>query len=598
MSSLHLPGPVRSIFLAISALSIAVVHGSGSGSGYPTDKVQWKPCPSEINDLARLQVDCGTLTVPLDYTNLDGGETLELSLLRVPAVVKTPVKKKQHSILFNFGGPGLEARVTLAELADLLQVVTGGEHDLIAWDPRGTAQTLTFSCFADATSRAALGSQTPLGNASDVSRGLLWAGGKNTARACAEYPQSSERGPFIDSSFTARDAMKIVDAVEEDGLLRYWGLSYGTVLGAEIAALFPERVEKVLLDGVVNPTEYFHEMTLAESTASSDATFSEFFRQCVSTPKYCSLARNNPDKTAEDLESATWDLIEELKYRPFGYEGQVIGYTELKTAIRFTLYAPQSWVTLEGMLDAFLTHPEQQQQQQQQPRNLTRAGEAITRYLYGNSVAALTPPDDAAVGIACVDKVPRTIEFDVLSQALDHAESVSRLLGDSVAALVSICAQWGIEPKDRYRGRFEDVRPRKPLLIAGNTYDPATSIVSARNLTETIKRSVLFEHGGVGHATIQHPSLCTARTIQAFFRNGTLPRPDTYCPPVAPPFLFAYTGPTWQDLFPQLGVKLPNQNGSSIATRQQQQQQQQQQQTRGSIEDSLLRIGRRQRYVP
>jgi len=103
--------------------------------------------------------------------------------------------------------------------------VTGGEHDLIGWDPRGTAETLTYSCYANVTGRLTVSSQLPLGNASDVARGLLWAGGKNYADACADYPEALKRGPLIDSSFTARDAMKIVDAVEEDGLLRYYGSS-------------------------------------------------------------------------------------------------------------------------------------------------------------------------------------------------------------------------------------------------------------------------------------------------------------------------------------------------------------------------------------
>lgn len=101
--------------------------------------------------------------------------------------------------------------------------ITGGEHDLIGWDPRGTADTLTFSCFANAIGRAQLGSQFVFGNASDVARGQLWAAGKNYADACAEYPEAQERAPLIGTSFTARDAMQIVDAVEDDGLLRYWG---------------------------------------------------------------------------------------------------------------------------------------------------------------------------------------------------------------------------------------------------------------------------------------------------------------------------------------------------------------------------------------
>ncbi|KAI0873485.1 TAP-like protein-domain-containing protein [Hypoxylon argillaceum] len=571
MSLSNLPTPFGAVTLLLAATA-ATAHGTLAHQGrvaaqeYPTTSIQWQSCSADINAVAALDVDCGTLTVPLDYTAPDSTDTLELSLVRVPAVNK-PAK---HSILFNFGGPGAEARHTLAELADMLQAVTGGEHDLIAWDPRGTAETLTFSCFANATDRAAFNSQFYLGNASDVARGAIWAAAKNYADICAEYPEAQERAPLISTAFTARDAMQIVDAVEEDGLLRYWGLSYGTDLGVTLAALFPERVDKVLIDGVFNPTQYFYERTDSEGFASADDTFSDFFRECVSTPDACALARSHPNTTAKQLESAAYDLIEELKYRPIAHRGAVLGYQELKSVIRFALYTPYTWVTLDSILDAFFA----------EPRNETLAGDALNTFLSA-FLGGIASANDAGVGIECVDKAPRSNSFDVINAAFDQAQAASRLLGDSLFALIAGCAQWTLEPRERYMGGFESVKPRKPLLVIGNTYDSATSIKSARNISETIEGSVLLEHGGVGHTSIQQPSLCTARAIQSFFRNGTLPKPNTLCAPVATPFRFAVSGPTWQDLFPQLGFEPPSSNGTQAARVKR----------RGHIGDVLKNIG-------
>jgi pimeloyl-ACP methyl ester carboxylesterase len=36
------------------------------------------------------------------------------------------------------------------------------------------------------------------------------------------------------------------------------GFSYGTTLGATVASMYPERVDKMVLDGVQNPHEYYH----------------------------------------------------------------------------------------------------------------------------------------------------------------------------------------------------------------------------------------------------------------------------------------------------------------------------------------------------
>ena len=36
------------------------------------------------------------------------------------------------------------------------------------------------------------------------------------------------------------------------------GFSYGTTLGATAAAMFPDKIERMIIDGVQNPHEYYH----------------------------------------------------------------------------------------------------------------------------------------------------------------------------------------------------------------------------------------------------------------------------------------------------------------------------------------------------
>ncbi|KAI1824247.1 TAP-like protein-domain-containing protein [Xylaria intraflava] len=554
-----------------ATLLVAAANGARIGvRDHQTSGIQWQPCPSDIDAVAALPVDCGTLTVPLDYTIVNN-ETLDLSLVRVPAA-KQPAK---HSILFNFGGPGLEVRHTLAELADMLQAVTGGEHDLIGWDPRGVAETLPFSCFANETDRSAVTSRLGLGNASDTGRGTTWAAGKNYADACAGYPEARERGPLIGTTSTAHDAMSIVDAVEKDGLLRYWGLSYGTDLGAILAGLFPDRIDKLVLDGVLNPIEYFNGKGDFQQYASVDNTFLEFFRECISAPEACTLARSHPNTTAEQFVSATYDLLEELKYRPVGYQGTVLGYTELKSVIRFALYTPVTWLELDPVLGAFFA----------EPRNDTVAAAALFKAANAALGEFAVPNNDAPIGIECVDKWHRDSSYDNYNEILDQLQSVSRLLGDVQATVPATCEQWKVEPHERYIGKFGDIKPKNPLLVIGTTYDPATSILSAKNISETIKGSGFLEHDGAGHTSIQQPSLCTARALQNYFRNGTLPAPNTVCEPVQKnAFRSAADGPRWQNLFPQLGF---NPNGTEAAHVHR----------RDTVEDRTTNLGRRQAAV-
>lgn len=97
----------------------------------------------------------------------------------------------------------------------------------MTWDPRGTVDTLTFSCWDSKEERQAAGTLNQpggIGNTSDATvMGRNWAAMGIIAQTCYDRPESKARGSFIGNAFTARDVMQIVDALEEDKLLRYWG---------------------------------------------------------------------------------------------------------------------------------------------------------------------------------------------------------------------------------------------------------------------------------------------------------------------------------------------------------------------------------------
>lgn len=122
---------------------------------------------------------------------------------------------------------------------------------------------MTFSCFEDAEERELFFAKypTPHYGSSDVTAGQLWANMEMFTSYCNDTVEGDE-GELIGTAFVARDMMEIVEALDEDGMLRYWGLSYGTVLGATAAAMFPDRIDKMLLDGVANPETYYHSFHL------------------------------------------------------------------------------------------------------------------------------------------------------------------------------------------------------------------------------------------------------------------------------------------------------------------------------------------------
>ena len=216
---------------------------------------------------ATLPAECAIFQVPLDYDD-DAAGTLDLDLIKIQAT-QEPVL---GSILFNFGGPGAETNDGIAAGAKSYMEIIGGQFNLIGFNPRGTGSTITFACYDNETASETEAPFMPLLNSSNIAIGQAWASAEILSTQC--NLSKPDIGQLLGTAFVARDVVQIIEALEEDGLLRYWGklfpnlrfsrsnlvslgFSYGTILGATFAGMFPEKVERMIIDGVANPFEYY-----------------------------------------------------------------------------------------------------------------------------------------------------------------------------------------------------------------------------------------------------------------------------------------------------------------------------------------------------
>lgn len=90
---------------------------------------------------------------------------------------------------------------------------------------------------------------------------------RSFATACAE--KYANVLPYIDTLSAVRDMDAIREAVGARQL-NYFGYSYGTYLGAVYAKLYPQRVRRLVLDSVVDPTGVWYEDNLAQDLAFND----------------------------------------------------------------------------------------------------------------------------------------------------------------------------------------------------------------------------------------------------------------------------------------------------------------------------------------
>lgn len=459
---------------------------------------------------------CGNLEVPLDYTEPSSNATLTLQLARVPA----SSQPSKGSILFNFGGPGATGRGTLGLLGPALLALTSGHYDLIAFDPRGTGNTLPFSCTDNDIEGDTMLSELILGNSSDVALGRLWTRGTINAELC--FQKSKATGSLIGTAFVARDLISVVDALGEDGMLRYWGFSYGTTLGATVASMFPEKIDRMILDGVQNPHQYYNSPADFEEWSFSDNEFSGIFSSCVAAPDLCSLAREN--STAAELEQSVWDLIDTVKYHPIALGSFMLDYNTLKAIIVLSMYTTFYWPALTTLLDMLLTG------------NTQGALAAALEILGG-----LGPTEEArqmfmsVMGIHCADRTVRLSSFDDFLPVVNKLYNTSKIFGDVTPEITAICAQWKMKAQEIYDGDFK-AKTKKPVLFIGNTGDGFTPLTSAYNVSSGFKDSVVLEVNGYGHSSLAVPSTCVLNVVTAYWLNGTLPELGTICQADTPPF--------------------------------------------------------------
>jgi pimeloyl-ACP methyl ester carboxylesterase len=180
----------------------------------------------------------------------------------------------------------------------------GSNYDGVGWDPRGIGYVLP-----SANCTLTPGLQIPLGPSpqrrsldklygpslpSDYFENVYKAAYEAGHECGASIGRPKDAGPHMSSATVARDMVSILDAYarSEDGkkcendpsLLNYWGLSYGTFLGQVFAAMFPDRVGRVVLDGVLDPRETARETGLHQVTQTDEVIATLFL--------YCHLAGN------------------------------------------------------------------------------------------------------------------------------------------------------------------------------------------------------------------------------------------------------------------------------------------------------------------
>lgn len=217
-----------------------------------TAKPTWKKCGT--SSYPKLQ--CASVKVPLNHAD-PRSRLITLALSRVPHTAKT----SQGPLLVNPGGPGGSGLKLAGFVASTLPKAVAAQYDVIGFDPRGVgASRPALDCrpghFAPVRLDTVPG--TPALEKANLDRA------RSFARACAKKYASVL--PYIDTISAVRDMDAIRGALGAKKI-NYFGYSYGTYLGAVYAKLYPQRVRRLVLDSVVDPTGIWYEDNIGQDYA-------------------------------------------------------------------------------------------------------------------------------------------------------------------------------------------------------------------------------------------------------------------------------------------------------------------------------------------
>jgi len=194
----------------------------------------------------------GTLEVPLDYAEPDG-ERITLALSRLRA--RDPGRRR-GVLLGVAGGPGGDGGPGRDLPRRLWDTPLGEVYDLIGFDPRGVgASTPLYVEVTPVT--AAFDSRPP-----DEAFAAMAHDMRERELGCARAGGGLR--PHISTRNTARDMDAIRAALGEDKI-NYLGYAYGTYVGAVFGTMFPDRLDRSVLDSCVHPGWTWREQFLAQA---------------------------------------------------------------------------------------------------------------------------------------------------------------------------------------------------------------------------------------------------------------------------------------------------------------------------------------------
>ncbi|MFJ4819536.1 alpha/beta hydrolase [Streptomyces sp. NPDC088801] len=462
----------------------AEASAPGTANTVQTAKLSWKSCATE--DYPTLQ--CASLKVPLDHRR-PHGKKITLALSRVPHTART----YQGPLLVNPGGPGGSGLTLAGFVASSLPAKVAAQYDVIGFDPRGVgASKPALDCkpgHFDPVRPNSLPT-TPAIEKANLDRA------RSFAAACGK--KYGHLLPYVNTTSAVRDMDAIRQALGAKKI-NYFGYSYGTYLGAVYAKFFPQRVRRLVLDSVVDPTDVWYEANL-----NQDVAFDDRHRAFLAwVAKYDATYKLGTDP--KKIEAKWYAMRAALAKKP---ADGTVGASELEDTFIPGGYYNGYWPDLAEAFAAYVNDKD--------PEPLVEAYEN-----FGAVDASGDNGYSVYTSVQCRDaQWPRDWRQWRKDNWAVHDKAPFMTWNN--AWYNAPCAFW---PTDTLRPVNVANGKLPPALLFQATGDAATPYGGAVTTHRLLARSSLVvEEGGGNHGITLSGNSCLDKHLAAYLTDGTVPR--------------------------------------------------------------------------
>jgi pimeloyl-ACP methyl ester carboxylesterase len=481
--------------------------GGGAPASAPGAAAQWSPCqdvPAKLVGRAApgMSYDCATVKVPQDWSKPDSGGTYDIAMMRVRSKSQ---KQRIGSLLLNPGGPGgsgIDLSVYLSfgpQLGGLPTEVTD-RFDLIGFDPRGVSRSSQVKCIGDSDQDASFAADPDPVSQAEFDR--VAALNKKIADGCGQ-----KYGDQL-ANFSTEQAARDVDALRAavgDSKLTYLGFSYGTLLGATYAQLFPQNIRALVLDGAVDATEDYIQGSETQAKGFERA-FGNFTTWCKANAAKCPIAG--------DPRAAVTDALATAEKTPQKYrDGREVTAGWIFVGLISSLYTESGWTSLaEAIADLA-------------DGDAKGIMDLADQYAERKANGTYSNLFDANLAVNCADTEDAPTVEQVRKLQGEWRQKYP-IFGAPLAMGMLPCTYWPGK-RDPYPAGKANGAP--PIVVVGTTGDPATPYENTAHLADMLGTGRVLTWEGEGHTA--YPSTdCIVKAVDGYLIDLTVPKEGLRCP--------------------------------------------------------------------